>query len=209
LFSRRIIDGLTGGNISTVFSYVADITPPHKRGKYYGLLGAAGGFGFMIGPALGGFLSTISLSTSLFVAAGVTFVNMLWGYFILTESHAKEHRTEHFDLAQLNPFSQFKLVFSMNILKKIFFSGFLYFLAINAMYGNNSVFLKDVFKWNPITIGLLLFMVGIIDIVTQGFIVRKLLPKIGEAKLATLGILLTATGFAIASVSAIFVFLPI
>jgi MFS transporter, DHA1 family, tetracycline resistance protein len=205
LFLGRIIDGLTGGNISTVFAYVADITAPQERGKYYGLLGAAGGFGFMIGPALGGLLANISLATPLFVAAAVTFANMLWGYFVLPESLAHEHRSEKVNLAHLNPFLQFNHIFSIEILRRLFMSSFLFFFAFNAMYGNNSVFLKEVFLYNATQIGLLLFMVGAIDIVTQGFLVRKLLPSFGETKLAIIGYSLSVIGFALGALSAVFV----
>lgn len=204
LFVGRVIDGLTGGNISTVFAYVADITQPQDRGKYYGLLGAAGGFGFMVGPALGGVLAHISIVTPLFVAAGITFLNVLWGYFYLPESLHKDHKIEKVDLLHLNPFAQFSHIFSIHVLRRIFLSGFLFFFAINAMYGNAAVFLKDVFVWNPEQIGLLLFGVGVLDIISQGFLVRKLLPIFGELKVATVGLILCVIGFAVAGSTAIF-----
>ncbi len=204
LFLGRIIDGLTGGNISTVYSYVADITEPQHRGKYYGMLGAAGGFGFMVGPALGGFLATIHLTLPLFVAAAVTFANMLWGYFVLPESLKKEHALERVNLTHLNPFMQFNHIFTLDILRKLFFSGFLYFFAFNAMYGNAAVFYKDVFSWNAEQIGTLLFFVGIIDIFSQGFLVRKLLPRLGEVRVSMIGFTLCFLGFSIAATTAIF-----
>lgn len=203
LFLGRIIDGLTGGNISTIFAYVADITQPSERGKYYGILGAAGGFGFMIGPALGGILAHISLSMPLFVAAGITLLNVIWGYFILPESLPKDHKLEKVDLVHLNPFAQFNHIFSLQILRRLFISGFIFFLAMNALYGNASVFLKDVFRFSVTQIGLLLFFVGILDIISQGFLVRKLIPIVGEAKLAAIGIFLCIVGFASISISSI------
>ncbi len=204
LFLGRIIDGLTGGNISTVFAYLADITEPKDRGKYYGLIGAAGGFGFMIGPALGGILAHVSLATPLFVAAGVTLVNLIWGYFYLPESLHPDHKTSKLDLWHLNPFAQFSHIFTLQVLRRIFFSGFLFFFAMNAMYGNASVYLKDVFGWNVTQIGLLLFGVGVLDIFSQGFLVRKLLPIFGDVKVAAAGVFLCVIGFAIGSLTAIF-----
>lgn len=204
LFLGRIIDGLTGGNISTVYAYVADITEPQHRGKYYGILGAAGGFGFMVGPALGGFLATIHLTLPLFVAAGVTFANMLWGYFILPESLKKERVLERVNLLHLNPFSQFNHIFSLAILRKLFLSGFLFFLALNALYASAAVFYKDVFLWNAEQIGMLLFLVGVLDIFSQGFLVRKLLPMLGEVRVAMIGFALTFLGFCIVVITAIF-----
>ena len=120
LFAGRIIDGLTGGNISTVYAYVADITEPKDRGKYYGLLGAAGGFGFMVGPAIGGFAAHFSLVAPLYLAAFITLLNVIWGYFILPESLHNDHRTLSVNVRHLNPFSQFGHVFQIPALKRIF-----------------------------------------------------------------------------------------
>jgi MFS transporter, DHA1 family, tetracycline resistance protein len=202
LFLGRIIDGTTGGNISTIYSYLADITEPKDRGKYYGMLGAAGGFGFIVGPALGGLFAHISVSAPLFAAALVTFINMLWGYFILPESLAKEHRSKIIKLTHLNPFSQFSHVFSSQLLRRIFLFGFIFLFSIYCTYGNNAVFMKDVFNWGPTQIGFLLFIVGIVDVFSQGFLVRKLMPVLHEAKIAIIGILLVLVGFIMVVITA-------
>lgn len=201
----RIIDGLTGGNISTVYAYLADITEPKDRSKYYGMIGAAGGFGFMIGPALGGILGAIHVTLPLYVAAGVTALNMVWGYFVLPESLHKDHRTQTFELSHLNPFGHLFDLFSIQILSKLFITSFIFFFAFNSIYGITSVYTKDVFSWNTTQIGLLLFVVGIVDIIAQGFLVRKLIPKLGEVKLAILGLILTITGIGTAATTAFFV----
>ncbi|MCL4415640.1 MAG: MFS transporter, partial [Actinobacteria bacterium] len=192
-------------NISTIYAYMADITKPQDRGKYFGMLGAAGGFGMVFGPVIGGFGGTIHLSVPIFIAAGITFIDMVFGYFILPESLAAEHKTVKFDFKHLNPSRQFGHVLSINILKRLFLSGFIFFVAINAMYANNSVFLKDVFNWGPSQIGILLFTIGIVDIFTQGFLIRKLLPKFGDLNVNILGLLLTFVGFVIAASNAIIV----
>ena len=209
LFLGRIIDGLTGGNISTIYAYMADVTEPKERGKYFGYLGAAGGVGMVFGPIIGGFTSIFNLSLPLYIAAAITFLDIIFGYFILSESVLEEHKTGKIVLSQLNPFSQFKSVFSIKVLKKIFLFGFLYFIAINAMYGTNGIFLKDVFAWNPVKIGILFFVVGIVDIVTQGFIVKKLLHKFDHTKVAAIGLIATFVGFIIAASATIFVYIPI
>lgn len=205
LFLGRIIDGLTGGNISTIYTYIADITEPKDRGKYFGMTGAAWGFGFMIGPALGGFLAHISIPTPLFVAAAVTILNMLWGYFVLPESLSPEHQTKKITLSHLSPLAQFGHILSLPILRRLFLLGFLFFIAFNASYGNNSVFWKDVFHWTPGQIGLLLFVVGVIDIFSQGFLLRKLLPVFGETTLAIFGIILSIVGFSVISLTSVIV----
>jgi len=209
LFFGRIIDGTTGGNISTVYAYLADITDPKNRAKYYGMLGAAGGFGFIVGPAIGGLLAHISISAPLFAAALVTFVNMLWGYFVLPESLPKEHKTENFDLAHLNPFSQFKHIFSIQILRRIFLFGLIFLFALYCMHGNNAVFMKDAFNWSPTQIGFLLFIIGIVDVFSQGFLVRKLMPIFNENKIGIAGLILALSGFIMIAITAITNFLPL
>jgi len=201
LFLGRIIDGLTGGNISTIYAYMADITEPHQRGKYFGLLGAAGGVGMIIGPAIGGFVGSIHLSLPLFVAATITLADMFLGYFILPESLSVNLRTPGFDYRHLNPFSQFSHIFSINILKRLLISGFIFFVAINGMYGTNALFLKDTFLWNTAQIGFLLFTIGFVDIFSQGFLINKLLPRFGDVKVSGLGLILTAFGFLLAALS--------
>ena len=195
LFLGRIIDGLTGGNISTMFAYVADITKPQDRGRLYGILGAAGGFGFMFGPALGGLMSKVSLSAPLFLAAGVTLLSMAWGYFVLPESLPKSSSTKKFEWSHLNPFGAFSHVFTTLVLRILFTASFLFFVAGTAMQATISVFLKDVLSFGPGGIGAILFVVGVMDIVTQGFLTGKLLPKFGEKKIAIFGLAVNAIGF--------------
>jgi len=201
LFLGRMIDGLTGGNISTIYAYMADITKPQDRGKYFGMLGAAAGAGMIFGPVIGGFFGAVNTSLPLFVAAGITLIDALFGYFILPESLPDHLKTVSFDLKHLNPFKQFSHIFSIDILKQLFLTGFIFFVAMNGMYGNNAVFLKDVFGWNPLQIGFLLFVIGFVDIFSQGFLINKLLPKLGEVKVSILGLVLVIVGFFMASIT--------
>jgi MFS transporter, DHA1 family, tetracycline resistance protein len=195
LFLGRIIDGLTGGNISTMYAYVADIAKPHERGRLYGILGAAGGFGFMFGPALGGLMANVSLSAPLFLAAGVTLINMAWGYFALPESLPKESRVKRFEWKHLNPLKAFSSVFTTLGLRILFVASFLFFVAGTAMQATISVFLKDILSFGPSGIGIILFVVGVMDIFTQGYLTGKLIPLIGEKKLAMVGLAINAIGF--------------
>lgn len=195
LFLGRIIDGLTGGNISTIFAYLADITEPKDRGKYFGIAGAIGGIGFMVGPAIGGLAANISLTAPLYIAAAVTFLNMVWGYFVLPESLKKDHRIHEFKLSQLNPFAQFNHLFSYRILRILFLVTFLFFTAATALQSNFPVFLNAVLHWGPTQVGIVLFIVGLIDIVAQGFLTSVLSPIFGETNLSILGLILNGAGF--------------
>jgi DHA1 family tetracycline resistance protein-like MFS transporter len=195
LFIGRIIDGLTGGNISTVYAYIADITKPQDRGKLYGFIGAAGGFGFMIGPVIGGFTGAIALQLPFFIAAGVSLLNLLWGYFVLPESLKPEHRASHFDLQHLNPFRQIQLIASMSRLRLLFIGAFFFFLPLMAFQTTNAVFMKDILHFGPQGIGTALFTVGIIDIFAQGYLTHKLLPILGELKLTIIGLSLAIAGY--------------
>jgi MFS transporter, DHA1 family, tetracycline resistance protein len=111
LFLGRIIDGLTGGNISILFGYIADITEPEDRGKYFGMLGSAAGVGSLIGPALGGLLATINYRAPFLAAAGLLLLTLVWGYFLLPESLDNKHRITSIAVSELNPLKQLASAF--------------------------------------------------------------------------------------------------
>ena len=196
LFLGRIIDGLTGGNISTMYAYVADITEPRDRGRYYGILGAAGGLGFIVGPAIGGFVGEFSVTAPMFLAAGVTALNVVWAYVALPESVPRERRSTTFQLRQLNPLAPLRLLSKSRVLRIAFGASFLFFFGATMLQSNMSVFLKDVLDFGPAQIGIVLFTVGIMDIVSQGFLTGRLLPRFGERRLARGGLFINACGFA-------------
>lgn len=195
LFIGRIIDGLTGGDISTIFAYIADVTKPQDRGKMFGVLGAIVGIGFMLGPSIGGFVSLINLSAPFYLAAGITFLNMLFGYFVLPESLKKEHRMSDFSLHHLNPFATLLSVLSNTTVRTILFIGFFYFLPFSQLQGIGSVYSKDVLHWSPANIGIFFLVVGAIDIVTQGLLAGKLMQKFGELKLVIAGLVVTGIAY--------------
>ncbi|CAN5192369.1 tetracycline resistance MFS efflux pump [soil metagenome] len=197
LFIGRIIDGFTGGDISTAMAYVADITKPQERGKYYGIIGATIGFGFILGPTLGGLLSHISLSAPMYAAAALTLLNAIYGYFILPESLDKKHRMADFSLHHLNPFNQIQYILKNNLLKSLMIVGFFYFFAFAQLQGISSVFFKDTLHWNPENTGYYFLILGIGDMFTQGFLAGKLLPKFGAITLVFAGFLITAIAYSI------------
>lgn len=194
-FLGRIIDGITGGNFSTIFAYVADITKPEERGKYYGLVGAAGGVGFMLGPVLGGFASTYSMQAPFYIAAAITLGNLVWGYYNLPESLHLEHRRVTVDLGDLNPFKQLVHVFSQSLLRWLLIISFLFFLGFVTFTSTNGLFMKDVLHWKPEQIGVVLFLVGVVDIIAQGFLIRKLSVILSESRLAIIGLAIVTVGY--------------
>ena len=204
LFLARIIDGFTGGDISTVMAYIGDVTKPQERGKYFGIIGATIGLGFILGPSIGGLVAHISLSAPVYLAAGLTFINMMYGYFVLPESLNKEHRMNDFSLHHLNPFTQMQYIFSIKHLKLLIFIGFFYFFAFAQLQGITSVFYKDILHWTPGNLGLYFLILGIGDMFTQGFLTGKLLPKFGPARLVLAGFFVTVIAYSINAVLPLF-----
>ncbi len=195
LYIGRIIDGLTGGDIGAVFSYVADVTKPEDRGKMFGIIGAIVGIGFMLGPTIGGFVSLINLTAPFFLAAALTLINALFGLFVLPESLTPEHRISNFSLHHLNPFTQLTSVLSDVTIRTLLFIGFFYFLPFSQLQGIGGVFSKDVLHWTPENIGIFFFVIGLVEIFTQGFLSGKLIPRFGELKLVLAGLTLTGIGY--------------
>lgn len=194
-FLGRIIDGITGGNFSTIFAYVADITKPEERGKYYGLVGAAGGVGFMLGPVLGGYASTLSIQAPFYIAACITLANLVWGYFNLPESLHFDHRRKKIDIGELSPFKQLINVFSHSLLRWLLIISFLFFLGFVTFSSTNGLFMKDVLRWQPEKIGFVLFLVGVVDIIAQGYLIRKLAGFMSESRLAVMGLGIVIIGY--------------
>jgi MFS transporter, DHA1 family, tetracycline resistance protein len=196
LFLGRMIDGLTAGNVSTIYAYVADTVAPAERGRIYGLLGAVGGLGFMLGPVIGGLLGATSPSTPLFAAAVLTLANVAWIYFALPETVAHIRPRPVWKWQQVNPLAQLAHVLGMGGLHVPFAAAFSFFFAATMLQSNFAVYLKDVLQFGPIGIGWILFAVGVMDIVAQGFLTGKLLPRVGASALAKSGLAINAIGFA-------------
>lgn len=209
LFLGRVIDGLTGGNVSTAFAYVADVTEPADRAHYYGLLGAVAGLGFMFGPPIGGLSARFGLSAPLYLAAAVTLLNLAWGLVALPESLAPEHRIARVRIGELNPFAQFGQVLGRRPFRRLFGAALFFYVAFNGMTGNSAVYLKDVFRWTPADIGALLFVAGLGAALTQGVLVRALIPRLGAARVAAVGLAVGIAGLAIAALTAVVVSTPL
>ena len=197
LFAGRVIDGLTAGNISAIYAYVADTFAPADRGRIYGLLGAVGGLGFMLGPVAGGMLGAMSPAAPLFAAAALTLGNIAWIFVALPESIRRDASRPVWRWQQLNPLAQLAHVIGINALRVPFAAAFCFFFAATMLQSNFAVYLKDVLQFGPTGIGWVLFTVGVMDIVSQGLLTRALLPRFGANVLTRVGLVVNAVGFAL------------
>lgn len=193
LFLGRIIDGLTAGNISTLFAYISDSTEPEERTKWFGYVGSAMGIGKLGGPALGGLLGSIALSLPFYVTAALIFISGLAVYFLLPESLASEKRTKHLTVNSFNTFSHFKDIFSLKAIRLLLIPGVLFYVGLGVFQFNFIIFLKDIYKWGPAIIGGMLTIVGICEIITRAVLLPWLLKRFNERSISIAGLI----GFAI------------
>lgn len=188
LFLSRVIDGITGGNISIAQAFIADVTPPQDRSKAFGLIGAAFGLGFIIGPALGGLLSNISLSAPAYFAGGLALANVVLGYFVLPESLPAERRTrEPLTFAKANPFGALFEAFKRPNLSVLLLAFFGFNFAFSGLQNNFPLFTLERFGWGPNQNAILFSFVGVIGVIMQAAIIRRLVPRFGDRRLAIFG----------------------
>lgn len=194
LFLGRMIDGLTAGNISTLFAYISDSTEPEERTKWFGYIGAVMGIGKIGGPTLGGLLGSIALGLPFFVTAGLIFLSGLVVYFLLPESLAPEKRTKQLAIDSFNTFSHFKAIFSLREVKLLFIPGVLFYAGLGIFQFNFTLFLKDIYKWGPAFIGSLLTLVGVCDIIARALLLPWLLKHFNEKNIGIAGLIGLGTG---------------
>jgi len=195
LFLGRIIDGLTGGNIPVLFGYVADITEPKDRGKYFGMLGAAAGVGSLIGPAVGGLLATINYSAPFLAAAGLLLLTLVCGYFLLPESLDKEYRTTSIAVSELNPLKQLVSVFRWANLRWLLLAWFFYAFPVGMLQATLTVLMKDSLGFNVTQASLVVTVLGAIDILVQGVLVSWLLTMMGNIRLGLIALVLVGISY--------------
>jgi DHA1 family tetracycline resistance protein-like MFS transporter len=187
LILGRVIDGLTGGDFSVLAAYVADVTEPEERGKFYGYFGAAVGVGTIVGPVIGGFAATFGYNMPVFLSAGFTGIIVLLSLFFLPESLEKKYRKTRISLGELNPLKQLKDLLYTEGLRMIILLSVLYAIPFVILEFNFSVLVIDSLQADAGSIGLLFLVIGSIDIVVQGYLIGKLLPIFGERNLLMLG----------------------
>ncbi|SEA50070.1 MFS transporter [Paenibacillus marchantiae] len=209
LFAGRIIEGITGGSIGTIFAYFADIIPPEQRTKYFGWVSAVVGVGTVIGPTVGGLLAKIDYSAPMYFGAIITLVNVIYGFFFMPESLAKTHRLKEITLVRLNPFIQLANLLSMKNLNRLLISAFLLWIPNGSLQAVFSQFSMDTFNWKPAIIGLMFSIMGVQDIISQGLIMPKLLKKLSDKQIAILGMISEIIGYSLIALSTLFSFYPL
>ncbi len=194
LFIGRVISGIGAGTMSTCNAYIADTIPVEQRAQYFGLLGAAFGLGFIIGPVIGGFLAEYGSRVPFFATGAMAFVSLLLGFFLLPESLSKENRRK-FEPSRANPFaalaqmSRFKVVFGLIGVMFLYNLGHHVLPTVWSFYG------IERYDWTPREIGYSLGFVGFAMVIVQGFLIRVVTPVLGLRWTGVVGLCCTIAGF--------------
>lgn len=192
VFMAVLLDGLTGGNLTTAQAYVADITSGAERARGIGLVGAAMGLGMMTGPALGGLLAAANLRWPALAGCGVALINILIGVFLLPESLPPERRTPRLNLRGLHIGAQLTEAFHQPGLPVLLLTLFGLNLSFAGLQSNFPLYSQARFGWGELQIGLFFAFVGVCAVITQGVLVGKLAPRLGERRLVWGGLALLA-----------------
>ncbi|MFT6202598.1 MAG: DHA1 family tetracycline resistance protein-like MFS transporter [Spirosomataceae bacterium] len=193
LFVGRIISGITGASFSTAGAYIADVSPPEKRAQNFGLLGAAFGLGFIIGPTLGGLLGEYGSRIPFFVSAGLSLLNWLYGYFVLPESLKPENRRK-FDIKRANPVGSLLALKKYPMIIALVASLFLVTVGSFAVQGTWTFYTMEKFSWSEWQVGLSLGFVGLMVAIVQGGLIRVIIPKLGQERALFFGLIITSFG---------------
>lgn len=194
LFIGRLVAGVCGASFTTASAYIADMSPPEKRAQNFGLIGAAFGLGFIIGPLCGGLLGQFGPRMPFIIAGILTLVNCLYGYFVLPESLKKENRRP-FEWKRANPVGTLLQLKRYPKVYPLLFVLFLIYLAgqsVNTVWGYYGM---EKFKWDTHDIGISLAVVGACIFLVQGILIRYTIKAWGESKSVIIGIMFYTIGF--------------
>ena len=195
LFLGRCISGICAASFSTANAYIADITPREKRAAAFGFLGAAFGIGFIVGPALGGFLGHFWVRLPFWTAAVLALVNFCYGLFVLPESLPQERRSARIDWKHANPMGSLLL---LRRYPQVFGLAAVFFLIALAQYSLNATYVLYTdyrYGWGPQIVGFTLGLVGLCSGVVQAVLVAKLMPKLGERRMILCGLAMCTVGY--------------
>ncbi len=194
LFATRIIGGITAATQSTAAAFIADISDPKEKAANFGLLGAAFGMGFVLGPIVGGLLGEFGTRAPFYAAAALGFINLAFGYFVLPETVTDSIRRP-FSLRRANPFGAFKAIGQLDGLKRLVLLVFLYEFAFIVYPATWAYFTKQAFGWSPGMVGASLAMFGIGVAIVQAGVIRIVLKYLGERGTIIFGLIFNLGAF--------------
>lgn len=194
LFLGRLIAGIMGASFTTASAYIADISTPEKRAQNFGLIGAAFGLGFIIGPLIGGMVGPYGTRVPFLVSAGLTLLNWLYGFFILPESLPAENRRK-FEWSRANPVGSLLRLKRFPVITGLIISLVLVYISAHAVQSNWSFYTMEKFHWDSRMIGISLAVVGVAFAVVQGGLIRLIIPKLGQERSVYMGLGLYSMGY--------------
>lgn len=194
LFIGRVLSGITGASYATAMAYVADVTPPDDRAKRFGWIGAAWGFGFIVGPAFGGFLAGYDLRAPFWVSAALCLVSAAYGLFILPESLPRDRRSP-FHWKSANIFGSLRLLTSMPALIGLAVAMFFMRLAHDVNPAIAVIYAQYRYDWNEQQVGYMLGVVGVCSMIAQATLVGPAIKRMGESGALVAGLMCGAVGF--------------
>jgi DHA1 family tetracycline resistance protein-like MFS transporter len=195
LFIARIVDGLSGGNISTARAYVADITQPKDRARAYGLIGAAFGLGFILGPAISGVLARFSYTAPIWAAAGITVVAMVMAWYWLPET---VHRTT---AGARMPFRDLAAMMKRPALRRVLVIDFVYWFAFAVFQTTFALFVARRFGFDAPETGYFFAAFGLLGALVQGALIRPIVNRLGDKSTFMLGLICAAAGLVAATLT--------
>jgi MFS transporter, DHA1 family, tetracycline resistance protein len=196
LFAGRVISGVTASSISAASAYIADSLPPEKRAQGFGMIGAAFGIGFVLGPAAGGLLGAVDPRLPFWAAAALSLLNALWGIFVLPESLPPERRAP-FSWKRANPVGSLGLIRERPRLPALAAVHFLRMLAHAALPSTFVLYAGYRYGWDERAVGLAMAAVGVCGMIVQGGLVGPVVKRLGENAALAIGLFCGALGFAI------------
>lgn len=193
LFLGRIIAGITGASFTTASAYIADISTPEKRAQNFGLIGAAFGLGFILGPVIGGVLGQFGSRIPFFAAAGLSLLNTLYGFFVLPESLPAEKRRP-FEIKRANPLGSLMQLKKYPAVSGLIITLILMYTANNGLQSTWAYYGMEKFSWNEAWVGYSLGFIGLMIGLVQVVIIRWAIPKFGQEKSLYIGLLFYSFG---------------
>ncbi|MEE8244390.1 MAG: TCR/Tet family MFS transporter [Pseudomonadales bacterium] len=194
LFVGRFIAGVSAGTYGIANAFIADTFEPDDRAKNFALMGAAFGVGFIVGPVIGGFLGEYGPRAPFYAAAGLAFVNLIYGYFVLPESLKPENR-RRFEIRRANPLGTLNQLWKYPVVIGLVFAYFFYMLGHHSLPAVWSYFVMEKFAWTTREIGFSLGAVGVCMIFVQVYLIRVFLDKYGQERTAFIGLIVTILSF--------------